>query len=480
MPDPKFPRAMTTLLEQSEVDGFFSRPEAPDRTIAGHLRFTPSDSLTCTLKDAPNGFRLANRDEIHIKHMQGVLSTSQQAILGDLLLCSQNMRGGVRELVYSVGYALTSDLPLPDPTELVVTHLSFRGHPLDQWAMPSALRLTRGIAGGANTPEMPSYDPPTYQPIPLESGQLLSIDAAFDYCFAPSRFEFQHDTSLTLHWPNGTSIQQAIRSIWPLRCLLIFCTAIPITPSSIILGVRSRTATTTTNGKLTLALGGAPTASPIHPEHFAWSMHGDEASVRAIIPKWLRLFEDRQPATDALFRMYIEPVHSDIRFLGISQALESLQRIRRPSTYLDVTEYGSIYEQVCKAIPPSIPEGLRSALKSRLAWGNEVSLRKRFHEAMDGFDEHATTQLCGDANPSEFIEQVVKARNYFTHLDPSNRPTCLDRPEFLINATRAIIMLAFCLLAIDSGTTPKDAAARFARTGAFARLGGGLWTTEAK
>lgn len=103
------------------------------------------------------------------------------------------------------------------------------------------------------------------------------------------------------------------------------------------------------------------------------------------------------------------------KFLNLTQALEKLHRILKNGIYIDATAYkDSVYNPMVNSIPKDIPSNLRDSLKSRLKYGNEISLRNRLKELFE--DSHLFKTLMIN-NSNDFIKRIVDTRNYLTHYE---------------------------------------------------------------
>jgi hypothetical protein len=106
------------------------------------------------------------------------------------------------------------------------------------------------------------------------------------------------------------------------------------------------------------------------------------------------------------------------------QALEGFHRALFFGNYIDDGEY----ELVKKALGDTIPAGLGSdhkdALRSRIRYGNQLSLRKRLDELAKGLPEEIGRTILG--NDGKAPRSWIDTRNYYTHWDEELRANVLD------------------------------------------------------
>jgi len=115
---------------------------------------------------------------------------------------------------------------------------------------------------------------------------------------------------------------------------------------------------------------------------------------------------------------------TQFEFLAAVQALETLHRHLHQGSYLEKDEYGQVEAKLCAAIPSFTPADLRSALKSRIKYGNEYSLRKRLYALWDTLPKTIREALHPDL--TAFTEAVIDTRNYLTHFMPNGHMPIKD------------------------------------------------------
>lgn len=104
---------------------------------------------------------------------------------------------------------------------------------------------------------------------------------------------------------------------------------------------------------------------------------------------------------------------SHMRMLLLAQALEAFHRNVVGGEYLPPDDYEPIRLALVNAIPQGMNRDHRSAIESRLKYGNELSLRTRLKKLLEGVSDDALNLL--QINRKTFVRDVVDARNDFTH-----------------------------------------------------------------
>jgi hypothetical protein len=170
-----------------------------------------------------------------------------------------------------------------------------------------------------------------------------------------------------------------------------------------------------------------------------------EAQISEIFETWLSNSNELHSVYN-LFSSYL--YHSDFPvdfgLLSLMQALESFHRVTKPGNYLDKEEYSQKYgDALISALPDDTPSDLKMALKSRIKYGYQYSLRKRLNEI---FDDIEGLKSLVTSDHKEFVNKVVNFRNYLTHYDEDERPSDLDIENMYTACQSLRILLTIVLL----------------------------------
>lgn len=145
-----------------------------------------------------------------------------------------------------------------------------------------------------------------------------------------------------------------------------------------------------------------------------------------------------------------------VEFLSCMQALEGLHRTDSNGLYTGIEEYKAIETALVKAIPATTGTAHRSSLKSRIRYGNEISLRKRLQELVAPVDIEIRQRIFGVEG--KFPSIWVEARNYYTHWDEVSEGKNLT-PQAMYQANVRMRMLLRVLYLLRVGV-PASAVIR--------------------
>jgi len=119
------------------------------------------------------------------------------------------------------------------------------------------------------------------------------------------------------------------------------------------------------------------------------------------------------------------------QFSDMVHALEGLHRGTRGGTFIDSEKYNkNVLPKLLSAIPDGADSNLKQALKKRLEYGNELSLRRRLKELARTHDEY-TRQIIG--KPTDFADLLADSRNNLAHALGAKKTTTEDFLKYFVH-----------------------------------------------
>jgi hypothetical protein len=129
--------------------------------------------------------------------------------------------------------------------------------------------------------------------------------------------------------------------------------------------------------------------------------------------------------------IYDPSMYRELRFLALSQAIESFHRRIYGGQYVTDKEYEPIRDVLIKAIPDNLDEDFKESLKKGLEHGNEFSLRKRLKGLVNQFWKNCLENFV--KNKRDFIDHIYDTRNYLTHWDKPKKNVVLGEDLIHLN-----------------------------------------------
>lgn len=152
------------------------------------------------------------------------------------------------------------------------------------------------------------------------------------------------------------------------------------------------------------------------------------SSFPSLIANWFREVESvLVPSQLALGVLSTKNLWLHIEFLSLIQALEGFHRARFPGIYMAESEYNSVKSALSAAIPTAITSDHRDALRSRIRYGNQISLSKRLNELRGCLGDQLAALII--ASDGKVPRIWIDTRNYHSHWDEELRAHAIDGQE---------------------------------------------------
>ena len=165
----------------------------------------------------------------------------------------------------------------------------------------------------------------------------------------------------------------------------------------------------------------------------------------SVLEKWFSNSEELESTYNLFFgALFNSSLYLNFHFLSLMQAIETFHRQVFSGKYIEQEEYDDKSQKIKTNIPTEFPSDLRDALKSRIKYGNEYSLRKRIKGLFESVDKQ--TRLLVTEDYKSFIGKIVDTRNYFTHYDDELKSAALSNSELYYACQRLKIFIIILLL----------------------------------
>jgi hypothetical protein len=138
-----------------------------------------------------------------------------------------------------------------------------------------------------------------------------------------------------------------------------------------------------------------------------------------ILNTWFSLYNNYKSSFILFFESIylLKKLNLENKFLNIIHSLESYHRKNQSysNSYMGKEEYlSTIYKDLTKHIPTDLEEDFKEALKSKLKYGYEYSLRRRIKELFHLNNEFISGFII---NSDILQKEIIETRNYLTHYD---------------------------------------------------------------
>jgi hypothetical protein len=149
------------------------------------------------------------------------------------------------------------------------------------------------------------------------------------------------------------------------------------------------------------------------------------ADFAEVLGKWFEVYDSiEMPCQLAQSVLATDDLWLHVEFLSLMQALEGFHRATSSGFYLTAEDYAPIKDAILASFPKCLEKSHRQSLKSRIEYGNEISLGKRLSDLASRLDDDLRRRLFGP--DGKVPRSWIDTRNYYTHWDEASRDNVLD------------------------------------------------------
>lgn len=173
-----------------------------------------------------------------------------------------------------------------------------------------------------------------------------------------------------------------------------------------------------------------------------------------VLAKWFGLYDSiAMPSQLAQSVLASDDLWMHVEFLSLMQALEGFHRATCQGFYVPAQEYEPIKQAILAAFPAELEKSHRASLKSRIGFGNEISLEKRLKQLAARLPEELRRPLFG--LDGKVPRSWIDTRNYYTHWDETSKANVLDGADMHHAGVRLRLLLR--VLYLDLVGIPVEA-----------------------
>lgn len=145
----------------------------------------------------------------------------------------------------------------------------------------------------------------------------------------------------------------------------------------------------------------------------------------SVVARWFEIYPQvHMPSQLALSVLATRKLWLHVEFLSLMQALEGFHRGLLDGNYMQDKDYERVKKSLGDAIPSDVASDHKDALRSRIRYGNQISLRKRLDALADLLTQPLREIVIG--GNGKVPRNWIDTRNYYTHWDEELRSNVLD------------------------------------------------------
>lgn len=169
------------------------------------------------------------------------------------------------------------------------------------------------------------------------------------------------------------------------------------------------------------------------PGDFYFPRDFTETPLSKLVSNWFeQVAKVLVPSQLAVSTLNSERLWLHVEFLSLAQVLEGFHRGRFPGEYMDASEYEDVKRALTTALPGTLSTDHKDSLKSRIKYGNQLSLSRRLAELAELLGTDLAIRIFGTS--TKVPRSWIDTRNYHTHWDEELLKNTLQDQD-LFNAT---------------------------------------------
>lgn len=404
------------LDESHTLDGYWWPPENEDREVCGKLTYEPDEFITVetvgTLHPGGEDFEERMESTVHGRTTDGPVTLTRAQISPSNISIPGMAEWRADGLLAILGRNLDSPVN-PLYLEAEATFSS-----LEQWMEQESVEVE--APGSENGDDRTTIRHQLPDPIEVEIGALDSnLEFRLESTLSPGRWSasVEGKASVKLVPSEDKPLRWYQDQFRLLRFFLALASGEKISLRSLSctheFEERDNDVVVPLRDEVLPAFEDQNGSDPRHPRMMPMSRTEFE-DLESALDAWYDRADVLRPLIDLYFTLrYASPSYLNFRLLAITQGLEGYHRNAIGGGYVDPDEWEDSKQQLIEAIPDDLDSDHRNALKGKLKWGYEYSLRTRLRQLLNELSSEEQELVCSDIE--RFIADVVETRNAYTH-----------------------------------------------------------------
>jgi|GEM_PF-2911254 hypothetical protein len=444
------------LTNAFESNGYWWLPENKENKVPGKISFDPLGDFSLNLlgtlgPEKSFGGESTFKPEI----IQGVLEDGQLCTLINSFQTNYSFGTILTNSTFALNIAIIGWAF--DKIEAIKFNCAnFELTNLNNWASQKCFKT----APWKDNKYCVEYNMPKKMKFSINSlNSTLSICSRAD--IKPGFFsnEIYHQNYIQIRPKKKQNLDWFLEAIYGLQNLIAILTAERIFTTQIKLGVKKekgRLPSGKMNNKyasILLRQSHYEQTKDIHSLEIPFTFRSVMNTFGTIVDSWFEEKLSNSSIYDVFFHgLYNKSLNQEFEFIGLMQSLEGIHRALGNDKYMDEQDYEEVRKTISNSIPVNLAGDHKDALKARIKYGNEYSLRKRMSLIFQGLDGEIRNLITDDYK--QFISKVVDNRNYLTHYDKASAANKMEWHEMYLHSW-GLRTLLICLIYKKIGINSK-------------------------
>lgn len=305
---------------------------------------------------------------------------------------------------------------------------------------------------------------------PLGDGLTGHIKFSFNAVGSSPELKLAYSAWIGLRFPEPRDLEQVARAVGQLRNFLSLAIGKP--PTVLAIDVYHDDVVSPTGERMPIKLfyevphNPEPSGRPVLPAEMLFTLEQAGDRFPQVLRSWIHHHDVLSPVVALYFgTLYHPSLYVEQRFLGYAQALETYDRLCRPTAK---ERSKAAHKRLVAEIVGAAPQGERQWLKRKLAFSNELALADRLREVL-ALCPDVSARTVGDSSLERFVRAVKDSRNYYTHYDPRLKTKAATGGDLHLLAIQLRTIVETALL-MELGFPRTDIEPLLQRTGRFSEI----------
>jgi len=423
----------TKLSDSFSLGGYWWLPDNPDQKTYGTLRYQPETAPELSLEGSFIEFKPVPSNYLSNVVIYGMTPNGIACTLVDAYQKSNRMHmpGITTSEFFCNRLFVGKEFIMPDVDTFESAIVEFNG--LSSWLLRNPFNRKILEKEGNDKVWGISYTTPKLISTPVKSIQASIIFEPFIHSSGENQtMKLSHTDHVRFRPKKKQNIDWYLNIIFSFRIFLSFLIGQPVNPLSIKLCTQKRRDKRLGNKyfrnyvDFCIPHYQSDMGKKLYPPDMLIPYPSVKRNFKQYLINWYQKGEKFKTTYELLFGVLVQKnIPIDFQFLALVQAFESFDRSTNEGKYIIPNgSYEPIKKAIIDAIPGSVASDHKAALKSRIQYGNEYSLRKRFNLTLSLMPDSLQKKVT--KNDSKFTSKVIATRNYLTHRDESDKNNVMD------------------------------------------------------
>lgn len=435
------------LANAFETNGYWWLPGKPENKIPGKISFDPLGDFSLKLLGALHAEEsFGSEPTFKPEIIQGILEDGQLCTLINSFQTNYSFGTILTNSTFALNIAIIG-WAFDSKEKIKFNCVNFELTNLNNWAMQKCFKSKPW----QDNKFCVEYDMPKKAKFSINSlDSTLAICSRADIKDGFFNKEINHQNYIQIRPKKKQNLDWFLEATYGIQNLIAILTAERIFTTNIKLEVKKEKSRLLSGkmiskfANIILRQSHYEETKNIHPLEIPFTFRSIMSTFGTIVNSWFEEKLSNSSIYDVFFNgLYNKSLNQEFEFISLMQSLEGIHRSLGSDKYMNEQEYEEVRKTISNSIPSNLASDHKDALKARIKYGNEYSLRKRMSLIFQGLDTEIRDLITDDYK--QFISKAVDNRNYLTHYDKASEANKMEWHDMYLHSW-SLRTLLICLI----------------------------------